>query len=374
MEAVRWIRGLTAPVALAMVVGIVPGRLPAMGAAEPPWQPPPCPWASPRETSRQGAAPLAVSGPAGATWFRVDAVLDMTGTLAGQRLALGLAGGRVRHLDLSAESFASGPVGGRVLVGDDDGASSTLRLVDAGRGCADRVAVESDVIRSGLLSPDGTTIWEHHVDRLSRADLGIWRRAAGGAVAIRILPGMAPDDRYGPTFATELRWTVDGRLAVAACGELACRTRVLDPLTGDVATVGATGPVIGVDGDLVIAYEVCHGSPCPILAVEVVTGQRSTLVEDAGPASLGAGERGFLVFDGGRGVLEALDLRGRNRHPVPHSAGLLPVHDGSLATSGMDMDAGGVLLASDGRVPDTAAALRVDPPLATDDDVEEIAR
>ena len=104
-------------------------------------------------------------------------------------MTLGRIGGRERHLDLSPESFASGPVDGRVVVGDDDGATSELRIIDVGRGCATVVAREADVIRGAVLSAGDGTIWEHRVDRATRTDLGVWRRGPGGSPAVQVLPG-----------------------------------------------------------------------------------------------------------------------------------------------------------------------------------------
>ncbi len=364
MEAVRWFRGLAPVAALALLAAVGLGRPPALVAADPPWQPPPC----------SVVDPAAVPQSAPAAWYRMDPVLDRAGTLAGQRLALGVLGAGSRHVDLPPESFASGPVLGRLLVGDDDGSSSRLRVVDVARGCATVVAREADVIRSALLSPDGVTIWEHRVDRASRTDEGIWRRPADQPAGTRILPGLPSDDRYGPTFATELRWTGDGRLGVASCGELACRSRVLDPATGRVSSIEATGPMIGVDGDTVVAYDACHGFPCPILAVDAVTGRRKTLVDDSGAASLGAADDHLLVFEAARGSLETLDLRTGIRRPVEGGAGLLPVRGGSLAASGADLPAGDVLVAPDGLVTEPAEARGIDPLTSAVEAVEETSR
>ena len=83
-----------------------------------------------RRAGRRGPATIAIGAEAGAAWYRLDPVLDEHGSLAGQRLTVGLVGGPARHLDLAPESFVSGPVGGVVLVGDDDGTESRLRLLD----------------------------------------------------------------------------------------------------------------------------------------------------------------------------------------------------------------------------------------------------
>ena len=364
MEAVRWIRRLVPVTALALLSAVGLGRPPALIAADPPWQPPPCGVADAAAASRPAASP----------WFLMDAVLDRTGTLAGLRLTLGALGERSRHLELPPESFAWGPVSDRLLVGDDDGSSSRLRLLDVALGCAITVAGEQDVIRGAVVSPVDGSIWEHRVARAGRTDLGIWRRTPDGRAATRILPGMPSDDRYGPTYATELRWTGDGRLGVASCGELACRSRVLDPVTGRTSSVEATGPMIGVDGDTVVAYQVCHGFPCPIIAVDTVTGRRTTLVDGAGAAALGGIGHGVLVYESAHGLLETLDLRSGARRQVADSEGLLPVRDGSAATSAAGVPAGDVVVAPDGLISEPAGFRVLDPMTSTVLAVEETLR
>ncbi len=140
MEVIRYARALLPMAAIALLGAPGGGRPLVVGSADPPWNPPAC------------RATLDSRGPtAGVAWFRMDATLDAGGTLTGQRLSVGLVGGRTRQIALPPESFASGPVGGIVLVGDDDGTRSRLRAVDPAASCASTVAVESAVIRSGIL-------------------------------------------------------------------------------------------------------------------------------------------------------------------------------------------------------------------------------
>src|SRR5450759_4222009 len=131
MEHVRRIPVL-APIATILVVGALALTRPAMlRAADPPWAPPPCP------------PGIAAASGGGAAWFSLDPDLDPEGSVAGQRLTLGdLAGGPARRLDLPPESFASGPVAGRILVGDDDGRMSRLRVVDVAAGCVTEIGQE----------------------------------------------------------------------------------------------------------------------------------------------------------------------------------------------------------------------------------------
>ncbi len=348
MELVRRIRVL-APLAAILVVGAVGLTRPALlRAGDPAWDPPPC--------------PPGVAAPAtGTAWFSLDPKLDGQGSLAGQRLTLGnLAGTTAHRLDLPPESFASGPVAGRVLVGDDDGQRSRLRVLDVAAGCAVEIGRVASVVRGAILSPDGRVAWEHRVNRATRADEGIWRRPVRGGQPLRVLPGIPFDGRFGPTFTTELALTDDGRLTVASCGERQCRIRVLEPLTGVIRQVEGTGPLVGVSRDRLIAYDACGGFPCRIEVVDLRTGRRQTLVDAAGPAALGGRGSRTLVHETTSGTVASLDLETLAVAPVVMTGPGLPVRPGSGATTGADVPAGSLLLAPAGRVIDPAAARRLD--------------
>jgi len=365
VELVRCLSGTgaVAVVALAGVLGVA--RPPVLAAADPPWQPPPC-------QEVPGGGPPADGGGTdrvAAAWYRLDPVLDDGGTLTAQQLTLGLIGGVTRHVDLPAESSASGPVLGTVLVSEDDGDESRLRLLDMAHGCETVLARERSVIRGALLAPDGAAAWEHRVNRTTRADEGVWRRPLDGGSARRVLPGMPPDGRYGPTYVTELSWLADGRLGVTACGEWACRVRVLDPATGRAAAFGGTGPLLGVLGDVGVAQGACPGLPCPIETVNLRTGRHATLVDDAGPAAM-SGE--VLVFEAMDGSLAAVDLSNGRRSVVGADRSLLPVRRTSTATGGAETPAGSLLLAPGGRLGRSSDGRTLDPATHAVDRLEEV--
>jgi hypothetical protein len=350
---------------MALVATLGTVRPPVLAAADPPWQPPPC------GEPRAGDAPVGAA--TGAAWYRLDPALDELGSLAGQGLTVGLIGGPARHLDLAPESFVSGPVGGVVLVGDDDGSESSLRLLDVARGCATAVGREAEaVIRGALLAPDGSAVWEHRVNRVTRADEGIWRRPVAGGPSARVLPGLPANGRFGPTFVTELSWAADGRLGVSSCGERACRTRVMDPATGRVEAFGGTGPLVGVHEDRAFVHGACAGLPCPIETVDLRTGRRSVLVDEAGLASVDGSGTGSLVFETPEGQLAVLDLGSGRRSAVKADAGLLPVRRTSAATSGAETPDGAVLIAPRGRVGQPSAAGHVDPATHAAVSLEEV--
>ncbi|MEO5966112.1 MAG: hypothetical protein ABIR11_11655 [Candidatus Limnocylindrales bacterium] len=336
MEPMRWIRGVVPIAALALMgAGVMPRPL-AILAADPPGPLPPCPASGP---PGKGIGD-------GIGWYRLEAILDGTGSLTGQRLAFGVIGGVGWATDLPAESFATGPVGTTVLVGADDGVRSRLSLVDATRGCATAIGNEASVVRSALLAPDASAIVEHRVDRVTRSDLGVWRRPVGGGRAVRLLAGISFDRAYGRTFSTELRWALDGRLAATSCGELACRTRIMEAGSGRSVEIGRTGPVIGVAEDAVIAYAVCPGLPCALLRFDARGGQRM-LAQAAGRAAMAGGR---IVFEDATGRLGSMDASTGDRRRIDAAAGLVPMPDGSGARAGVAHADDAVLLAPDARV------------------------
>jgi hypothetical protein len=296
MLEARWFRragpGIVAIGALLLIASTTTGARPSA------WRPADC-----AGLPRIGAAPIGA-------WYRLDPRID-DGVRTGQQLAIGVAGSDdIRSLDLDPESFASGPFAGAVLVGTDDGATSRLSLLDVATGCAWSIDRSADVVRHATISPDGTALIEFRVDRQSRADLGVWRRPlAGPGPERRILPPIPADERFGPTWLTELHWSDDGsRLAVQSCGEVACRVRWLDDSTGAIGTVAdpTIGEMLVLTSDSLVARGACRGLPCPIRSAALDGGRATTLVDAAGAAVAARDDVGAaaLVYE--------LDADGRN--------------------------------------------------------------
>lgn len=346
----RWL-ALTLPVALAATAALArpapPGAL-ATGTA--------------RLEACGQRLPAAGEPGRGGTWYRLDAVLDARGTLSGQALTAGRGEARWTA-SLPPESFASGPVGGRLVVGADDGRRSALRILDTARGCWLGLADSADVVRSAVISPDGLSLIEHRVARASRADLGIWRRdlSSPDRPAERVAPGLAADAAHGPTYATSILAAPDGRLVVSSCGASACRTRVVSMATGSVKALDATGPAVGIAGDQIIALDACRELPCAVLGVSLGTGARTPLGTTDGAVVVAPGQAVSLVAEDGGG----LRVRGPGRGPggaaVPRSAGLAPLSVTSLADSGAEAPAGWAAVAPGGRVGDPSAIRFLDP-------------
>jgi hypothetical protein len=354
---IRWL-ALVAPVALAVAATLGRPAPPGAQAARPPAEP-----AASPPVDRACAADLdrGTAGAAGGAWYRMEPVLDAGGTLAGQRLTVG-RGGASWSVSLPPESFASGPVGGRVLVGDDDGRRSRLRTLDAARGCWSDVGATSDVVRSALLVPGGR-VFEHRVERTTRQDLGVWERdpAAGLRGVSALLAGLPDDAGYGPTFTTSLLAAPDGRLVVSSCGIRACRTRVVDPASGRTASVARTGPAVGLAGGRLVALEACEGLPCTLASFDLASGAATPLDDVDGPAVVAPDATGTVVVadDGGLGVLE-LDAPTLDA-AVPGTSGLAPLLAASTADSGAEPQSGRIAVAPGGRVTDPSAIRFLDP-------------
>jgi hypothetical protein len=341
----RWFRragpGIAAIGALAVVASTT------AGAPPPPWDPPPC-----------AGPPGPGADPVGA-WYRIDPVLA-DGVWAGQRLTLGRAGlEQPYRVDLDPESFASGPTGGTVLVGTDDGRASRLSLLDLAHGCGWPLAVSDDVVRHATLSPNGRAIVEFLVDRRSRADLGVWRRALDGQPPARILPPIDPDARFGRTWRTELAWSDDGRtLIVESCGEVACRYRLLDEATGEGRTIAepTLGHLVGSVGDRLVVHGACRGLPCPLISIDPGGGPSVILHQDAGQAVVArdAVERPVVVHEIGADghVLRAIGPDGRDPRlvDVPQDGRRLvagPAWSGGATEHAPDL----LVFGPDGRLP-----------------------
>jgi hypothetical protein len=281
MVVSRWFRRAGPGIAAAGAVVAIAST--TFGARAPDWDPPDC------------AGPVGPGSQSIGTWYRIDPVLT-DGVWSGQRLTLGRAGGGSPwQLHLDAESFASGPHHGTVLVGTDDAATSTLTLLDLGAGCRWRVGTSRDVIRHATLDPARRAIVEHRVDRRDRTDLGIWLRPLGGGALARIIPPPDDDPRFGRTWRTELAWSDDGQtLIVESCGEVACRFRLAEEPSGSRQMIAdpSVGGLVGLTGDRLIAHGACRGLPCPLLAIDVGTGRTAVLEEAAGRAVFGRDARG----------------------------------------------------------------------------------
>jgi hypothetical protein len=363
----RWLRWIGPSVVALGAVAFIAST--TLGAGVRPWAPSAC--AGPpgeRIASARDRDVTALADLRGTPWFRLDPVLDGDGALTGQRLVLGLDGERTaRTLDLVPEAFAAGPFGGVVLVGSDDGTESRVRAIDVARGCAWPVAEERDVIRRATVDPAGIYVYEMRVDRVTRADLGIWRRPIDGSAATgRVLDAPPPDSRFGRTFSTEFGWDVAGeRLAIQSCAEIACRIRLISPSGGPAVTLDGPdlGELVGLDGDIAVTYEACRGLPCPIVSTDLRTGERRVLAPAAGLAVVIPTKDGSrVIHEVGAGAerrLRSVAADGEGAVDLGLAPEDLRLHPSAArAGAGTTLPVGWVLLARDGRLPADATTDR----------------
>ena len=227
----RWLRWIGPGVVALGAVGFIAST--TLGAGVRPWVPSACAGPpSDRIAAARDRRPDSARRPAREPWFRLDPVLDGDGRAhwpAARPRARWRAGRPVAWTS-PRRSFAAGPFGGIVLVGSDDGAASRVqadrrraRLRVADRRRARRHPPRDD-------RPAGTFIYEMRVDRASRADLGIWRRAArGGSTARHASSARRRRRPLRADLLDRVLWDLAGdRLAVQSCGEIACRIRVID--------------------------------------------------------------------------------------------------------------------------------------------------
>ncbi len=302
---------------------------------------------------------IAQPAAADAAWYRLDAVLDATGTLSGQRLTSGIVGG-ARAADRPAAR------GVRVGTGARRGPRRRRR----------RHAVATARDRSGawLLDDDrhrGVGGAERDVRARPRLDgrasggpgdaRRTWASGAGPPAAGRrcaCCPGSRPTSRTGG----RSRRTCGGRPMGASRSHPAaswrCRTRLVDPAAGSVQSTERTGPVLGVADAKVIAYDVCPGFPCGVLSRRSGLGRVRAAGRGRRARPGSAASRWCTRTTGtwpgatsGRGLtadVAASDL-------------LEPVGDGSTARAGVDPGRPSVLLATVGRPLDPSTLRRFDP-------------
>jgi len=216
--------------------------------------------------------------------------LSATGEVVGRTLALRVAGSLVKQVDLAPESFASEPVGNVVVYGQVDGRNgSNIRAYDVETGCDFALFASTNVaVRGALVSAGLDALYVHSVAVGNRADRGIERIDLTTGSSRLAIPPLAAAEPFGITFATGLRWSAAGdELAVQSCGIHACRTRVLDPTTGDIQLADQPhGQLIGLTADRLFAFDTCDEMPCPLESVDRSSGSVTKLGIDAFAARL----------------------------------------------------------------------------------------
>lgn len=295
-QAGRWSN--FAPPSLVLTTGLLIAIMfPAAMAAGPP---------APRAAIRSAMCPadgldlprLAGGETASTADLKVEPAMS-NGVFTGRRLIVQPRAGLPSQIALPAESFVAPPIGDVVVYGSHKSATgSEVRAISLQDGCHALLARPDHVVRSAVLDPSGKALYVHAVSAIDRRDMGVTRHdLSSGTRGVVVAPPSA-SDAIGPTFATELRWSVEGdALAVQSCGYSACRTRVLDVATGEVQAFDNPphGQLVGLTAGTIYALEAGHSAPCSLLAIDRAGGPTTSVFNDALSASLVVDARGPLL-------------------------------------------------------------------------------
>jgi len=243
------------------------------------------------------AARGATEGDGRNLFARVSSQLGKRGDLLGRALSARTVGGSSLTVALPNESYVA-PVDGDVLIYARDGLlASEVRAVSLTTGCDTRLATSSEIVRSAILDPSGTSLYVHRVTRAGRVDAGVIRYDLATGASTLVVPSLKSfaDVGIGLVFGTDMRWSADGsHLAVQSCGFASCLTRVLDVASGSIATYDepGQGAFIALTSDHLVTFADCLGLPCPVLSTELATDVETTLAEEAFGATFVVGTDG----------------------------------------------------------------------------------
>jgi hypothetical protein len=356
MSRRRWSRWLAAPLAL-VAIGLLLSRF--QPGAEAGGRSP-----APKAGACAGAAPIgaghgldsAAKAAGHGTWWRIADALDANGALVARTLFAGRAAKTTLTLPLGTESMARGPVGGILVVTNDDGASAEIRLVAISNGCSWLVHRDVNVVRSAIYDAIAGVVYAHVVARETRADLGVFRVAGGDAEAALepVMDPLALQPDLGPIWATELRLDADGTtLAVQSCSDQGCLTRVLSlaAFGKPVTTIRgeSQGSIIGFAGDRIVTWGFCAGMPCPLQAWTAGGAQALVLADRAVGAGVTQDGRYLVYVSDASGNGIRIDLAGGAAAAIKGiAAGELPLGMSVTASAGLDVADDEIGFASNG--------------------------
>lgn len=277
------------------------------------------------------------------SWWRLVPVTDAGGTLTDWTLTVGASDARAATYTLPPASFVSGPDHGHLVIAEDDGARSAVRVLDVAGGCARVLDLGVAIARRAIADPARDAVLVHLLDRETRADLGIWRAPLDGGDPVRVLAPI-PDAALwaagiSQVWATTLLTSGDGsRLAVQSCDPEACVTRILDLGTGRVLIIdGAHGELVGFAGDRLVSMGACGGLPCEVLSWDLATGVPATLETAAIGATVSrdgrvvvavrdaGAETAAFAIDPSTGSRESLGVLDAGTIPVGHMSAVAGV-------------------------------------------------
>jgi len=223
--------------------------------------------------------------------------LDARGEFLGRSVSVN-APGRALALSLPIESFVASPVGDALVYTQSTGAVSEVHVVDLATGCDALVDRLVGTVRSAIVDQAGSTAYIHSVSFPFRADAGVISYALDSGASAQVLPPLGDDARFGPTFGTQLGFSLDGHTLFAqSCGQAECRTRLFDAASGATSTFDALGQgqIIGVTAAHLVTYGDCVGLPCSVQSTDFASGSTTSLADEAWAASLVATDSGAVA-------------------------------------------------------------------------------
>jgi hypothetical protein len=294
MRPLRWVSQVGPPLMLAAAVAAGSVALPASllaGSGSPARGcPPATAFALAVGSSARGAAIDAQP--------RLTASLSTKGEVSGRVLTVNTAGG-ARTKSLASESFASAAQSNVVVFGQSDAvAGSTISAIDLQTGCEFSLWTSDDIVRSAVIDVALRSLYIHAVTAGDRTDLGVQRVDVASGTTATAVPPLAASTPFGVTFATALRWSLDGHaLAVQSCGIAACRIRVLDLASGGIESYAdpSQGQIVGLTAAKVVTFDACPDLPCGLAAVDRPSGGRVHFDIDAYAATLDEDGQGAFI-------------------------------------------------------------------------------
>ena len=223
------------------------------------------------------------------------------------RLRVGTLDGPVTaELRLAEEAFASGPFGMDVLVGQDDGSSSSLMLASAVDGSTSDLFSTSDLVVMATLRGDGGAVYYVPVDRGNGADRGLWRFSLDNGEEQQVVEG--PIAAAAHDFATiwQMQWSTGGEtLVTQACRQSRCHElahRLRDGRTSE----STSSEMIGVTDSEYLVFD--DRSSGTVLAIDLETGESRTVGGADRPAILVPGADPYIAYEPSLAEVRAYEL------------------------------------------------------------------
>ena len=301
-------------------------------------------------------------------WYDIAAKTDDQSALVGYLLTSGQLGSKPNDpLELPTSAWASGPVGGLVLVGSDDGKQSTVQIV--GPSSAAILWTSKDIVWRGALLPDGSAILAL-LTRDKREEGGIVHVGSDG-VPVQVVKRTVPPT-FGQTWSEELFISAASDvLAVQDCAPGSCRSRFYD-MTRAYALIGSSEgdfcQLIGVTSNRFAAFgaDACDsGRPADVLVgplgkgapTVVGNGDTATFFRDGETTRLAIGGETPTGY-----LLKAVSLDGIDTVTIPAPAGMSLVAQAEANGSNYSLPDGWIALAPGGQLtPDGLGASIVNP-------------